>query len=196
MDCTHRQHIRELRVAKSALYDSPFPQVICAVIAVVIALIGMAPQASAQPPVLVRSSIADVPISRILRTIPMVQRDGLTVNVAVRDLGGSTDMTPTEQVYLTLYLKGEMFNIDAAFDLGAYQSVESAARLEAGIYEIQVVEFVQQQDFAERTTVTLRVDARQTTVDIRAVSCGDELDCNAARTFRSAVVVTKRLAKR
>jgi len=68
----------------------------------------------AQAPKVIRSSNPSAPLSRI---------------ATVQDLGGRTDVSPTKQLFLSMYRKGEMYNVDATFDLGAYFDLVSAARV-------------------------------------------------------------------
>lgn len=149
----------------------------------------------AQRPERIRSSSAEVPITRVTQLINMVDRDGLTINIAIQDLGGSTDVSPTQKLFLTLYLKGELFNVDAAFELGDYFRFLSAKRTAPGLYEIRAITTESHPKFGALPLAILQVDARQATVDIRAVRCSDDdEDCPAADRFQSAITVTKTLA--
>lgn len=147
----------------------------------------------AQPAKRITSSDMRVSPTRITKTFSMAKRDGLTVTISVIDHGGSTDVSPTEQAVLTIYLKGELYNVDAAFDLGMFFDVQSATRREAGVYEIRAISVEPDPTFGAMNLVTLRVDARQATVDARAVRC-DELDCDAAERFRTAITVTRQVS--
>jgi hypothetical protein len=89
------------------------------------------------------------------------------VNIAVQDLGGSTDVSPTQKVFLTLYSKGEMYSTDAAFDLGSVISVIGAKRVAAGVYNLVIVN-------ADMNKQTLTIDASEAIVAIKSVNCGDE----------------------
>ncbi len=83
----------------------------------------------------IRSSDANaqVNIARLVKLVNLVSKPNIQVNIAVQDLGGSTDVSPTQKVFLTLYSKGEMFSTDAAFELADVISFESARRVEGGI---------------------------------------------------------------
>ena len=83
----------------------------------------------AQAPKVIRSSNPSAPLSRITKVQNLVERDGLTISLTVQDLGGTTDVSPTKQLFLSMYRKGEMYIVDATFDLGAYFDLVSAARV-------------------------------------------------------------------
>src|SRR5688572_29092140 len=85
----------------------------------------------------VKSTKAVINVARVDKVINLVDKPGIKVNVVVEDTGGSTDVSPTQNIYFTLYVKGEMYDTDATFELGRAYSVSSAKRLEGGIYEIK-----------------------------------------------------------
>ncbi len=136
----------------------------------------------------IRSSDANaqVNIARVVKLVNLVNKPNIQVNIAVQDLGGSTDVSPTQKVFLTLYSKGEMFSTDAAFELADVISFESARRVEGGIYEIKVVEYTNLLE-----TVTYRIDARKAVTEIQNVQCED-FDCDASENFTSTVFVEKK----
>ena len=112
------------------------------------------------------------------------------VAFVVVDTGGSTDVSPTQQLYLTLYLKGEAFSTDATFDLGPIVSLSTAKRATAGTYEA-VVQSVDAQGVPKKATVT--VDASDAIVAMKKIRCkDDEFDCTAAKTFEAKVDVSVR----
>jgi len=150
---------------------------------------------AAQQPERIRSANTTVPITRVTKLVNMVDRDGLTINVAIQDLGGTTDVSPTHKVFLTLFLKGEMFNVDAAFELGNFFQFLSAKRTAPGLYEIRAITTEPHPRFGAMPMAILQVDARQATVDIRAVTCGDDgMDCPAAERFKTSITVTRTFA--
>lgn len=110
------------------------------------------------------------------------------VNVVVEDIGGSTDLSPTQNIYLTLYAKGEMFSTDAAFKLGSFYDINAANRLGEGVYEI----FVEGIDYKGEWVVSRYViDAKKALAEMKAVNCGDEFDCETSEKFTSTVVLAK-----
>lgn len=129
---------------------------------------------------------AQVNIARVVKLVNLVDKPNIQVNIAVQDLGGSTDVSPTQKVFLTLYSKGEMFSTDAAFELVNVLSFESAKRVAGGIYEIKVREYNETIE-----TVTYRIDARKAVTDIQKVQCED-FDCEASENFTSSVFLEKR----
>ncbi len=128
-----------------------------------------------------------VEIARVVRVIPLVAKSDLRVAVAVQDLGGSTDVSPTQAAFFTLYAKGEMFSTDATFELGAVYNVLSARRVSGGRYSVDVeaVDF----DTGMPVRKTLRIDARKAVMDIQSVRC-EEFDCEASEAFKSTIEVS------
>lgn len=127
-------------------------------------------------------------IARVVQVVNLVNKNHIMVNVAVEDLGGSTDVSPTQKVFLTLYSKGEMFSTDASFEIGRVWSFKSAKRVSGGIYEIKVEGFDENYSLVDITYV---VDARKALTDLKNVSC-DDFDCDASQQFQSSVIVTKK----
>lgn len=135
----------------------------------------------------INSENVTVSVARVVKVIPLVERSGLQVSVVVQDLGGSTDVSPTQTVYLTLYAKGEMFDTDATFKIADVLSLVSAKRVSGGIYEIKAMTY--DNDMAE-TTYT--IDATKAVIAIRTVDCGEDFDCEASSKFATTVEVKTR----
>lgn len=133
---------------------------------------------------------ANAPVSRVVRVETLVDEVGkVRVAFVLVDLGGSTDVSPTQKVFFTLYQKGEMFSVDAAFDLGPVGSFKSAKRSGAGKYEA-VVEVVT--DRGEIKPATFTVDAGAAILAIKSLKCSDETACPEAEKFTTKVdFVTK-----
>lgn len=134
----------------------------------------------------VKSSKKSINVARIDKVVTLVDKADIKVNVVVEDLGGSTDVSPTQNLYFTLYSKGEMFSTDATFDLGPIFSLVATKRIEGGIYEIKAV--VPSEDGMMKTKV-LRVNAAKAITSIKSVNCGDEFDCEASTNFVSEIIV-------
>jgi len=130
-----------------------------------------------------------VQIARVVKLVNLVDKEHVMVNVVVQDLGGSTDVSPSQKVFLTLYSKGEMFSTDASFEIGPVWSFKSAKRVSGGVYEIKVEGFNEDYNIVDITYV---VDARRALTDMKNVNCGGDFDCEAAESFQSSVVVTKK----
>ncbi len=132
---------------------------------------------------------ADVKVSLVQVTdvFPLVQKPGLQVSVAVEDLGGSTDLSPTMNVYLTLYAKGEMFTTHATFKIASVLSVQSAKRVSGGIYQVVALTYDEDAEGIQEKTFT--IDAIKAVNAIQAVQCED-FDCEASSNFVSEVEVT------
>jgi len=127
-------------------------------------------------------------VARIAKAITLVDKSDIKVNLVVEDLGGSTDVSPTQKMFFTLYSKGEMFSTDATFDLGQVYEVISATRISGGKYAIKAV-VPSETEMME--TVTLKVDAIKAINKIKAVDCGDEFDCEASSAFAAEISVSK-----
>lgn len=128
---------------------------------------------------------AQVSISRIVQVQNLVNKGELQVNVAVQDLGGSTDVGPSQKIFFNVYRKSEMFNVEAAFNLGSIFSFESARRLSGGIYEIVVVAADSNYNPVRTKMV---IDARKAITDVQQVACED-FDCAAATNFQGTISV-------
>lgn len=138
----------------------------------------------------IKSTDVKLEASRVTHLVTLVNKPGIMVNVLVEDLGGSTDVSDTQNAYLTIYSKGEMASVDATFDLGRIFQFTSARRISAGIYELKAVAFgLPDYHLAERTYV---IDARKATADIQKVDCGSEFDCDAAEKFKSSITMTEK----
>lgn len=133
----------------------------------------------------IKSSPAESNIARVVQVIPLVQKQNIRISVAVKDLGGSTDVSPTQKVYFTLYTKGEMFSTDATFDLGEVFEFYSARRISGGVYVVKV-----SAPDSETTMMpvdkTYIIDARKSVKEIQAVRCED-FDCDASKNFSSTI---------
>lgn len=129
-----------------------------------------------------------VNVARIDKVITLVDKSNIKVNVVVQDLGGSTDVSPTKNVYFTLYSKGEMFSTDATFDLGPAYEVISAKRISGGVYEIKAS--IPTSADPGMKYATLKVDAGNAINKIKAVECNDDMDCEASSAFAASVNVS------
>ena len=114
-----------------------------------------------------------------------MEKEGLKVSVAVEDKGGSTDVSPTQAVYLTVYAKGEMFSSDATFKIDDVYSFESAQRVSGGVYQVVATGF---DDNYAMVKKIYTIDAKKAVTDIQAVNCSD-FDCAASENFSSVVDV-------
>ncbi|QDK38365.1 hypothetical protein [Bdellovibrio sp. NC01] len=133
---------------------------------------------------------AETNIARVVQLFNLVNKPQLVANIVVRDSGGSTDLSPTQQAFFTLYVKGEMFSTDAAFDLGPVFAVKSAKRIDGGIYETVVERY--DYDANKFHDVTLRIDAVKAIRAIQAVDCGGDFDCPASNNFETSISVTEK----
>lgn len=114
------------------------------------------------------------------------------VQVVVEDLGGSTDLSPTQTVFLTLYRKGEMFSTDAAFKLANVLFLKGVKRVKNGVYEVTVVDIDEEGRFDFEKGSTYRIDARKAISAIAAVDCGGDFDCGNSENFASEISMTRK----
>lgn len=130
-----------------------------------------------------------VEVSRVVEVIKLVSAPNIQVNVAVRDLGGSTDVSPTQELFFTLYSKGEMFSTDATFNLGAIYDFKSARRISGGVYEILVggIDF----ETSMPKNKLLLIDAQKAIDAILKVRCA-HFDCPASDEFETSIIVTEK----
>jgi hypothetical protein len=133
---------------------------------------------------------AQVNAGRVTQVIPLVRKttsdfDGFHASITVVDMGGTTDVSPTQRAFFTLYLKGEMFSTDASFELPLVFHVKSAKKISGGVY--QVVATMPDEN-AMPKTYTLTIDAVKAIRAIQAVRC-DDFDCPASENFESSIDV-------
>lgn len=142
---------------------------------------------------LVKSEPAQVSIARVTQIVPLVQKPGIQVSVTVQDLGGSTDVSPTMTVYLTLYSKGEMFSTEAAFKIADVLSLKSAKRISGGIYQVVALTYDGGSNGLQETTYT--IDAIKAVNAIEGVNCGGDFNCDASSKFASEIDVQSSVTK-
>lgn len=128
-----------------------------------------------------------VPVGRITKVYNILSQKypnpRMSVSLVVEDMGGSTDVSPTQKLFFTLYIKGEMFSTDLAFDLGAVLDIKGAKRVGPGKYQVDY-----SADF--KNVKSIIIDASKAIEDILAVKCPSEFDCDASRLLKSSIVVS------
>lgn len=119
--------------------------------------------------------------------------NGLNVNLVVVDLGGTTDVSPTQKLVFTLFDKREMTTTQANFEIGTVYKVNEVKRIGRGLYQIKAsapgAEDLMPQDQIITVNAVKAIDA------IKAVDCGEEFDCEASVSFSSDVTVTRQSVK-
>lgn len=130
---------------------------------------------------------AQISVARVVESVKLESSDGVLASVVVEDTGGTTDVSPTQNVYLTLYAKGEMYDVDAAFLLANVLQFNSARLLSPGKYE--VVAQVYEQNIVQKTFI---IDASTALLNMKAVDCAGDFDCDAATKFKAEVEVSSR----
>lgn len=134
----------------------------------------------------VESSDLQVPVARVVEVVKLVDKPHVQVSLVVEDTGGSTDVSPTQRLYFTIYMKGEMFSTDAAFDLGPVFGLRNSRRRSGGIYEVTLAP---DYTLAPPKAPTWTIDARDAIVAMKKVSCED-FDCEASTDFAATIEVT------
>lgn len=137
----------------------------------------------------VKSSKTEVNVGRVVDLVKLVSKPDVQVNVVVVDLGGSTDVSPTQKLYFNIYSKGEMFSTDASFDLGGIYSFKKATRIAGGIYELVIEGSNDETSMPEAQTLV--VDAQKAIVNLKKVQC-DDFDCDASTKFEAAIEVKRK----
>jgi len=132
---------------------------------------------------------AQASMARIVDIVKLVEKPGLQANIVVKDLGGSTDVSPTQILYFTLYSKGEMFSTEATFELGHVYALHSAKRLSGGIYEVKFSGPEDETSMPIKKIMT--IDAQEAIMDLKEVDC-DDFDCEASRNFKATIKVQER----
>lgn len=155
-------------------------------LSVLLALV-MFPALSQAAQVVVSSDAdAQVNIARVQKVLDLKDQE-VAVNIAVKDLGGSTDVSPTYEVYLTLYLKGEMFSTDATFRIGSLLSFQSARLVSPGLYLVSGYDLTDEGEIKLKTFV---IDAKKALKEIKEVNCDDGgFDCDASTNFKTSILV-------
>ena len=127
--------------------------------------------------------------SRVVELIKLVNKEDIKVSLVVQDNGGSTDVSPTQKLFFTIYSKGEMTNTDATFDLGYIYELLAAKRVSGGIYEVEVSAPNEESSMPENQTLV--IDAQKAIIALKAVYC-EEYACPASTEFESTIEVEKK----
>lgn len=137
----------------------------------------------------IKSSKNQVNVGRIAEMVKLVNKDDIKVNLVVVDNGGSTDVSPTQELYFNLYTKGEMFSTDASFNLGYIYSFKKASRISGGVYEVVIEGPNDETSMPELQTLV--IDAQKAIVSIKKVECED-FHCDASTNFESTIEVNRK----
>jgi len=122
--------------------------------------------------------------TRVEKVIHLSKESDINVNIVLMDTGGSTDVSPTKNIYFTLYKRGEMFSTDASFKLGSFFSLNSTRKVSNGLYSLVVESY----DANYRmVTMNYIIDAKKAMRALQKVECGDEFDCSASTQFKSSI---------
>lgn len=135
----------------------------------------------------IESSKNNINAARVVELIKLVNKTDIQVNIVVVDNGGSTDVSPTQSLFFNIYSKGEMFSTDASFNLGPIYSLESAKRVNSGIYEVVINGVNAETSMPEKQIIV--IDAQKAIIALKNVSC-DDFDCEASSNFKSSIETT------
>lgn len=124
---------------------------------------------------------------RVVQVVNLVNKSSVTVNLVVEDKGGSTDVSPTQRLFFSIYSKGEMFSTDAAFYLGDIYELKSAERVSGGNYRVQVVG---SWDAREIVPLIIDINAEKAIQELKSIRCPD-FDCDASTNFSSSITVKR-----
>jgi len=134
----------------------------------------------------IKSTKNSVNAARVVELVKLVNKSDIQVNLVVVDKGGSTDVSPTQELLFNIYSKGEMFSTDASFSLGSIYSLTKATRISGGVYEVEVVG--SEEEGGMPVAQTLVVDAQKAIVSLKGIQCED-FDCEASTNFESSIDV-------
>lgn len=137
----------------------------------------------------ISSSKNSVNVARVVKVVNLVKKEDIMVSFAVVDNGGSTDVSPTQELYFNIYSKGEMYSTDASFNLGYIYSFIKATRISGGIYEVEIEGVNINTSMPE--IQTLVIDAQKAIVSLKNVQC-DDFDCEISTNFKSTIEVNKK----
>lgn len=135
----------------------------------------------------VKSTKNPVSVARVVEIVPLVKNSDMQISAVVQDLGGSTDLSSTQNVFLTMYVKGEMFNVEATFLVSDVIEFKSASATSPTTFEVVATYYDGSARLFDRT---YKIDAAKAIADMKAVDCGGDFDCDAAEKFASTVEVT------
>lgn len=134
-------------------------------------------------------SDAMVHAARVTKVLHLGTIEDIEARLVVTDLGGSTDISPSQKLHFTLYRKGEMFNTDAAFDLGDYLKLTTAESISTGIFKLSMENLDDKNGAMRKETYTL--NAEEAIRALQKVDCGEEFDCDAATGFKASITFNK-----
>jgi hypothetical protein len=128
-------------------------------------------------------------VARIAKVITLVDKSDIKVNLVGEDLGGSTDFSPNQRAWFTLYSKVEMYSTEASFVIAEVFAVTGARRVSGGVYEVTAS--VPSAETAMPTPAKLRIDAVAAITKLKAVACED-FDFEASANFSAEIDVAKK----
>ncbi len=111
-----------------------------------------------------------------------------TVRLVIVDRNGSTDVSPTKQLFITYFHRGEQQNVHTAFDLGQYYEVKQIVPSKKNKHVIKVVDYVTVGDESKMVPVTLTIDTSKIFADDKNLKL-EEFD---EKHFESSINVSRK----
>jgi hypothetical protein len=132
---------------------------------------------------------ATIRVARVQKVIPLVEKSDIEVKVVVQELGLSTDVSPTKQIFLTIYAPGEMNDAESTFEISQSYGVDSAKRIAPGIYQVKAS--LPSPEDRMPVNALLTIDATKATVGIKKMPCPEFETCE----FNGSVDVSVKYIK-
>lgn len=131
-----------------------------------------------------------VEVSRVAELVKLTTTPDIQINLIVKDNGGTTDVSPTQQLFFTLYSKGELFNTDATFDLGLIYDFKSAKKISNGVFEVFIGGV--DDETSMPSNKLLIIDAQRALKEISSVRCREHV-CPESDKFKTTIMITKKI---
>lgn len=138
-----------------------------------------------------------IDISSVQQQITLVQsqkgESNLRVSFLVSDNGGSTDVSPSAELYLTMFNESEMTHADSVHRIASMNSLLSHRRISAGIYEAVVTMYDYDRVCSGNSyevVMTHVIDARDLSVRVRNFGYIDQSDFGYARVTSPLTVTS------
>jgi len=142
-----------------------------------------------------------IDISGVEQQVTLVQKQkgesDMRVSLVIVDNGGSTDVSPSSALYLTMQNESEMQDASSTHLISHINSLVSYKRIEAGVYEAVVTTYDYEQEcengkFEKKDKIT--IDARELSASVRNFK-GISKDFGYGKIQDSIKVTTKAICK-
>lgn len=136
-----------------------------------------------------KETLLDVDRIEKVVTVPGGKQGETRIVVLTRP--GSTDVSPSIQLLVTYYHRGEQQNTHTSFNLGDFYELKKIECGKNGVCKIKVVDYITEGEGATMKPVTLTVDTRQIVADEKSLKLAEFDD----RHFTSSILVTRKTGK-